>query len=223
MNKDPNIEKLFAESVTDCEPKKELLAPALDELKKQNARKKSRREFFRNFGVAFSAAAVVLIVSLSVILPRVFSPSHKGDSSPSPIAPDYYTVSEITQSDTVSAASKNALPQITHIGGVAALPESVTEYRFADGTAAYASIAYRRRGRYGIEDVKITAEFAGNVFEKFEEFYSLMQPSGFNYTARREDGEYIALCAMQKDGVKYYIDIMCANRIEIEYYSKIFG
>lgn len=216
MEKEKDIEKLFAAAEEDVEPKKELLTPALYELKKQNARKKAKRNRIMKFGTAFSAA-VVLIVALSVLLPR-FIPSDKKDSEPS--APAYYTAAEISPVSSPVLQSLN-IPVITHVNGDAALPESVKEYKFEDGETAYAQVEYRRKGRYGVEDVKIIAEFADGVYEEFAEFYGLLSDS-FRFYTRYEGGEYIASCAVERDGVKYYLDIMCPTQIDIDYYRKLF-
>lgn len=220
MKKDANIEKIFSVTDTDGQPPKELLMPALNELRAQNARKKARKQLFMKFGVGFSAAAVVLIVSLSVILPHLFSPANKDSNAPAAPAPSYYTAAEITQSVGASANTLK-IPQIAHANGDPALPESITEYKFADGETAYASISFRRRGRNGIEDVTVTAEFADGVFEEYKDYYALIS-DGFNYVTEHENGEYIGKCAVVKDGIKFYIRIMCANPIEIEYYKNIF-
>lgn len=216
MKKDKDIEILFAEQTADEQPKPELLAPALNELRAQNARKKARKNRLFKFGLGFAAAAVVLVVSLSVLLPR-FLPSDKGET----FAPAYYTAAEITKTVGISDAAKNALPQITHINGDPAITESAEEYVFSDGSAAYASVSFRRRGRYGIEDVTLTAEFADGVFEEMKDFYALLT-NGFGYVLSREDGEYISRSAVKKDGVKFYIFVMSANSIDTEYYAKLF-
>lgn len=217
MKKDRDIQKIFTATETDEQPPKELLMPALNELRAQNARKKARKRLFARLGVGFSAAAIVLIVSLSVILPRGFSPANKGDA---PAAPNYYTAAEIVQTTGVSSGALN-IPQISHLNGDPALPESIVAYEFADGSAAYASVKFRRRGRYGIEDVTVTAEFAESVFEDFKDFYAL-SGSGFRCDISRENGEYVGKCAAPGNGVRYYIEIMCANGIDIDYYKNIF-
>lgn len=218
MKKDADIAKIFEQAETETEIKRELLTPALYELQKRNARQKAKKRTAVRVG-AFACAAAAVIISLSVLLPRFFK---GGGGEQDPSAPVYYSASEVTPSGTVGADIKAALPVLTHINGDAVLPENITEYRFSDGTAAYVSAKFRRRGRFGIEDVTVTAEFANDVCETFGEFYPLLSGGDFDFISGYEDGEHIGKCAARKDGVKFYVDIMSAERIDFDYYKNVF-
>lgn len=223
MKKDSEIEKLFDVEPAEETPKEELLTPALYELAKLNAEKKAKKRFAIRFGAAFSAAALILIASLSVLLPR-FMPANKGDMSASPeaVTPLYYSASDVVESAVLSDTALGAVPTLTHISGDAVLPERVTEYRFADGKEAYVCAEMRRKGRYGIEDVRIVVEFTDGVLEDYGDYYSLIS-GGLSYVTSYDDGENVCKCAYEKDGVRFYVTVMCAYAIETEYYKKIFA
>ena len=219
MKKDENIAKIFDSEVVQEPVKQELLEPALHELQRMNAKKKAATQRRWTIVTAACACAAVVVIALSVILPQ-FAPKKSAGSAP-PLAPSYYFASQISQAAEISESAKAALPTFTHINGNDVLPESIEEYKFQDGTTAFITATFRRQSRYGIEEVRITAEFADDVYEDFEDYFAILS-DGFRFISGYEDGEYIGKCAVEKDGVKYYIDIMSPKNIDFSYYRKLF-
>lgn len=230
MDKDQKIKQKLDELITgQPPPQDELLFPALDLLRSQNARRQTAPARKKRFRWFYAMPAAALALALLIIIPVI--------TLNTPNDPEYYLLStdsaqgadsgtKIAEAEIVISSEYAPLfPSLTDQSGAAVTPE-YTHYTVNNNCVAVKYEA-RRLTRYAIEDVVIYAELTGLVAEELAGYVSLDSyryvGASYGYTAYAEGGECYAKFYIASQSVRYYTLVMSPGKINKDYYvEKLF-